>query len=301
VLRLWDISLSSCWWSGTVVSLKPRPGHGLLRCPVCRLELNAAAGALVCRNRHAFDLAREGYVNLLSSRRRRPAAGGDSPVQLRHRAAFLDAGHFDAVAATIAEHVQQHATPIFGQWRILDGGFGTGYHLARLAAALPPPVIGVGLDIAKDAARRAARRWPMLAFAVADLWAEWPVQDAAVDLVISIFAPRNFPEAARVLRPGGWLAVVYPGANHMLELKDRFGLMRQHEPAGRHYTEATKRLVGPPTIHRLRRQTVLDDVAIRSAILMGPNARHLSASALDSELGPLAVTYDVIVSFARKN
>jgi hypothetical protein len=64
-----------------VLSL-PRPGHGLLRCPVCRLELTTAAGALVCRNRHSFDLAREGYVNLLSSRKRQPASGGDSPEQL---------------------------------------------------------------------------------------------------------------------------------------------------------------------------------------------------------------------------
>jgi 23S rRNA (guanine745-N1)-methyltransferase len=90
-----------------------------------------------------------------------------------------------------------------GQWRILDAGSGTGHHLARMAEALAPPVVGIGLDISKEAARQAARRWPMLAFAVADLWTEWPAQDAAVDLVISIFAPKNYPEAARVLRPGG--------------------------------------------------------------------------------------------------
>jgi 23S rRNA (guanine745-N1)-methyltransferase len=64
-----------------VVALAPRSGHGLLRCPVCRLELTLTAGALVCRNRHGFDLAREGYVNLLSSGRHRPAAGGDSAMQ----------------------------------------------------------------------------------------------------------------------------------------------------------------------------------------------------------------------------
>jgi 23S rRNA (guanine745-N1)-methyltransferase len=284
-----------------VVSLKPRPGHGLLRCPVCRLELTGAAGALVCRNLHSFDLAREGYVNLLSSRKRQPASGGDSAEQLRYRAAFLDPGHFDVIAAKIAEHVQQIETkPIFGQWRILDAGSGTGHHLARIAEALPPPVVGIGLDISKDAARQAARRWPLLAFAVADLWIEWPVQDAAVDLVISIFAPKNFPEAARVLRPGGWLAMSYPSTDHMAELRDHFGLMRRHESAAQRYTEAAGRLIGPPTLHRLRRRTVLDNAAVRSAILMGPNARHIAASALDAELGPLAVTFDVIVSFARK-
>ena len=243
-----------------------------------------------------------GSVNSGQIRRKQPASGGDSPEQLRYRASFLDAGHFDVIAAKIAEHVQQIETkPIFGEWRILDAGSGTGHHLARIAAALPPPVVGIGLDISKDAARQAARRWPMLAFAVADLWTEWPVQDAAVDLVISIFAPKNFPEAARVLRPGGWLAVVYPGTDHMAELRDRFGLMRRHEPAGHRYTEAVKRFAGTPTIHRLRSQILLDDAAIRSAILMGPNARRISASVLDAELGPIAVTFDFIMLFARKS
>lgn len=187
-------------------SLQPRLGHGLLRCRLCKFELTAAVGVLVCRNHHGFDLAREGYVNLLRGNRRRPpTAGGDSPEQLPHRAAFLDAGHFDAITGTIAEHLGQNDDKLtFGRWHILDAGFGTGYHLARLASALRPPAIGLGLDIAKDAARQAARRWSMLAFAVADVWSEWPVHDASVDLVISIFAPKNFREAARVLRPRGW-------------------------------------------------------------------------------------------------
>jgi 23S rRNA (guanine745-N1)-methyltransferase len=93
----------------------------------------------------------------------------------------------------------------------LDVGSVSGHHLARTVQALQQPVVGLGLDISRDAVRQAARRWPMLVFAVADLLTEWPVQDTALDLVISIFAPNNFPEAARVLRPGGWLAVTYPG------------------------------------------------------------------------------------------
>jgi 23S rRNA (guanine745-N1)-methyltransferase len=223
-------------------------------------------------------------------------------VQLRHRAAFLDAGYFDPIAATIAEHVQQsEAEAALGRWRILDAGSGTGHHLARIAEALPPPVAGIGLDISREAARQASRRWPRLAFAVADLWSEWPVQDAAVDLVISIFAPKNFPETARVLRPGGWLAMAYPGADHIAELRDRFGLMRRHEPAGQSYTKAVNRFVGPPTLHRLHAQTVLDDAAIRGAILMGPNARHLTESALDVEPRAVMITFDLIVLFAWKN
>src|SRR5579884_1635087 len=64
---------------------------------------------------------------------------------------------------------------------------------AHIAAGLGPSVVGLGLDLAAAAARRAARRCPGHAFAVADLWAEWPVRDAALDLVLTAFAPKNFP------------------------------------------------------------------------------------------------------------
>jgi 23S rRNA (guanine745-N1)-methyltransferase len=222
-------------------------------------------------------------------------------VQLRHRAAFLEAGHFDVIAATIAEHVRQADTkPASGQWHVLDAGSGTGHQLAGIAAALPPPSVGLGLDISKDAARQAARWWSALAFAVADVWTEWPVRDAAVDLVVSIFAPKNFPEAARVLRPGGWLAVAYPGPDHLVELRERFGLMGRHEDTPRRYAEMARRFIGPCTFARLCRDVALDGAAIRNAVLMGPNARHISPSLLGPSPGPLAVTIDVIVLFARK-
>ena len=278
--------------------LLSRPGHRLLRCPVCRLDLDAAPGVLVCRKGHSFDLARQGYVNLLRNRKRQPAASGDGPEQLRHRAAFLDAGHFDAVSTAIAEHVQQGGSR---PWRILDGGSGTGHHLAKVAQTLPPGVACLGLDISRQAARQAARRWPALAFAVADLWTEWPVQDAAVDLVISIFAPKNFSEATRVLRPGGWLALAYPGRDHMIELRDSFGLMRRHEAAGRRYMEAIKRFVGPATVQRLRTRATLNDAAIRNAILMGPNARHIRPSVLDGAIDSMVVTFDLMLALARRN
>ena len=276
-------------------------GYRLLRCPICRLDLTAAAGALACRNRHSFDFAREGYVNLLRVPRRLPSAGGDNSEQLQYREAFLQRGHFDAVAATIATWVTQTGAALAaGCWRVVDAGSGTGYHLGRIAAMLDAPVVGLGLDIAREAARRAARHWPKHAFAVADLWEEWPVESAVADLVLSIFAPKNFAETARVLAPGGWLAMVYPGPDHLVELNDFFGLMRQHQGKGRHYADAVRRYIGLPTIAQLTRHTVLQGDGIRDALLMGPNARHFSRSTLETATRPLPVTFDLFVLFARK-
>jgi 23S rRNA (guanine745-N1)-methyltransferase len=279
-----------------VSSLQIRPGHWLLRCPLCKSGFTGAAGALACRNGHSFDLAREGYVNLRSGRSRL-AVAGDSPVQLRHRAEFLDARHLDALTATI---VRQVGRSTLGPQHVLDTGSGTGHHLARITARLPGTIISLGLDISKNAARQAARRWPIPAFAVADLWAEWPVHDAAIDLVVSIFAPKNFQETARVLRPGGWLVVAYPGPDHLIELRDRFGLLRQNEGSPGRYADTVTRFVGPPAIDRLWSRAVLDPAMARAAILMGPNARHIEPSILDVGRCPFAVTFDLNVLFARK-
>jgi len=222
-------------------------------------------------------------------------------AQLWHRSAFLDAGHLDGIATAIVEQARwANAERTLRPWRTLDAGSGTGHHLGRIAATLARPMIGLGLDISKEAARQAARRWPALAFAVADLWAKWPVHDAALDLVVSVFAPKNFPETARVLRPGGWLAVAYPGPNHLFELRGRFGLLRQHEGNARRYADLARRFIGPTTADRLHHRGFLDSAIARSAILMGPNARHKDPSTFDIEEGNFAVTFDINLLFAQK-
>jgi len=165
---------------------------------------------------------------------------------------------------------------------------------------MPGSTVSLGLDISKDAVRQAARRWPTPAFAVTDLWGEWPVHDAAADLVINIFAPKNFPEMRRVLRPGGWLAVAYPGPDHLIELRDRFGLLRRHEKNSERYAHMAERFIGPPTIAVLRSRAIFHPAMARAVILMGPNARHVDPTSLDVGSDPLSVTFDINVLFARK-
>jgi 23S rRNA (guanine745-N1)-methyltransferase len=272
-----------------------------LRCPLCRLGLDIRGGALACGNGHSFDLARQGYVNLLPGNRRRPAAGGDGSEQLRHRSAFLEAGHFDFITAEIAERLQRAGTmSAGGDPYLLDAGCGTGHHLARIAAALGPRTVSLGLDISAAAARLAARRWPDLAFAATDLWSDWPVREASIDLVLNIFAPRNFAETARVLRPGGWLALVYPGANHLIELSRRYHLLGQHREKARRYREAASRTIGPAAVTRIIRHATLAPDAVRDIVLMGPNARHPGPAPLQAEAEPIAVTFDIAVLLARK-
>ena len=103
----------------------------LLRCPVCRLDLTALAGKLACPTRHSFDLAGDGYVNVLPGKRRRPPqAAAASP-------SVSAAGHFGLHAGKIATRLRQAGAMPAGELRrVLDAGCETGFRLARMAPAL---------------------------------------------------------------------------------------------------------------------------------------------------------------------
>jgi 23S rRNA (guanine745-N1)-methyltransferase len=183
----------------------------LLRCPVCLGQLAAAQGSLICARRHTYDVARPGYVTLLRPGRRCPS--GDDPSMINARAAILEAGHFEPLTAAL---VRACSLAVPDASVILDAGAGTGHHLAGVLAELNR-AFGVAVDVSRAASRRGARAQRM-ARVRCNVWREIPLRDASVDLAMSVFAPRNTDELARVLRPGGAVIVATPAPDHLQEL-----------------------------------------------------------------------------------
>jgi 23S rRNA (guanine745-N1)-methyltransferase len=282
-----------------VAPLAHKPAFRLLRCPVCRTDLNPARRGLVCTHGHHFDLARSGYVNLTVGGGRRAVAGGDSGAQLQHRDAFLASAHFDFISDAILQQAgaMTRATSA-SRLHILDAGCGTGYHLARVARGTGAWSHGLGLDLSKAAARIAALHFRDLAFTVADIWADWPVRSGSVDLLINAFAPKNFAEMARVLTADGLLAVGYPGEQHLVELRREFGLMGMRKDKSRHYGDALQRFFGEIRFQRFQRRSALDPQDVMNAICMGPSATRVPAKTL-VPAGTRTVTFDVEFLFAR--
>jgi len=262
----------------------------LLACPVCGAGLAPEERALRCASGHAFDIARQGYVNLLTGDARPGTA--DTPEMIRAREAFLGAGHFaplaDALAAQAAE-----ALPPAG--RILDAGAGTGYYLARLLDRAPGAV-GLAVDASKHAIRRAARAHPRIGAVVADLWRPLPVRTAAVDAIINVFAPRNGPEYRRVLTPDGLLHVVTPTSRHLGRLIPELGLLTVD---GRK-RERLDRALGAHFVHvattTVETEAVLDRDEVLTLVAMGPSARHVSAPRLHARLAELPAPIRVPLS-----
>lgn len=248
----------------------------LLACPRCRrpLALTADARSAHCTGGHAYDIARQGYLNLLPGRGPKNA---DTVAMVDARGRFLAGGHYAPIADRLAQLAAAHAPPAA---RVLEVGAGTGYYLTQVLAALPVGR-GVALDVSVPAARRAAGAHPRAGSVVADVWQRVPLLDGCVDVLLDVFAPRNGDEFARLLSTTGVLVVVVPEPEHLRELRGDLGLLGIHAEKG----EQLQSRLGTALTRRVREQLRFDvglDVdALRDLVAMGPNAFHLSAAEIE--------------------
>jgi len=191
-------------------------------CPLCRQPLQQNPKTWSCAQGHSFDVAREGYVNLLPVQHKSSREPGDSPQMVMARREFLQAGHYqplrDAALALLM--------PLRGQ-NLLDIGCGEGYYTSALTAAAAEVS---GLDIAKPAIQLAARRFRDITWLVGSA-ALLPLADASVDTVCSLFSQLQIAEMQRVLKPGGRVLVVTPAPDHLWSLREQlFDAVQPHEP-----------------------------------------------------------------------
>ena len=67
-------------------------------CPVCGKPLSPEERSWRCENGHGFDVARQGYVNLLTVDKKHSLHPGDTKEQVASRKAFLDGGYYAPIA-----------------------------------------------------------------------------------------------------------------------------------------------------------------------------------------------------------
>jgi SAM-dependent methyltransferase len=203
-----------------------------LVCPICAMPLVSTGRVLTCMNAHAFDVAREGYVNFL----RKKAFGDTKEMVLARRNVFAQ-GHYLPLSDAVNEIVRNR---LFDEMKrqnrppaiILDAGCGEGYYLHRLQtylAASQHQTICFGFDASKEAIRLAARGYQDAFFVVADIKRRLALAERCLHVIVNIFAPRNPTEFARVIAPGGLLLVVIPAPTHLQELRTAFHLLQIEE------------------------------------------------------------------------
>lgn len=180
----------------------------LLSCAICQNPLHLEGRSYRCCNNHCFDVAKEGYVNLLPVQHKKSKQPGDSKPMLLSRRRFLEAGYYQTL--------QQQITDLFRRIKpqsALDLGCGEGYyshgvHQAQLGISWS------AIDIAKAAVQMTAKRKYADYVVVASAY-ELPFASNSFDAVLCVFSPIDGEALRRVCKPNAQVILVEPAARHL--------------------------------------------------------------------------------------
>jgi len=188
-------------------------------CPLCHHPLLPDASGWRCENRHQFDRAKEGYVNLLPVQHKRSKQPGDSAEMMQARREFLDAGHYQPLQSSVCDIFQRILPPENAS--VLDIGCGEGYYTHAVADMLQKNGEAEvhALDVSRVAVRAGAKRYRNVRFCVASSH-RLPFASEQFDAVLRIYAPCKAEELARVVKPHGYVLTVTPGSRHLLQFKE---------------------------------------------------------------------------------
>ena len=183
-------------------------------CPICQENLTLVESSLKCNNRHSFDLAKFGYVNLAPQIKQ--SANYDKE-NFQNRQQILEAGFYQAILEAVSDLLSNSKNAK----TILDIGCGEGFYSRKLQERHPDKTF-YAFDISKDSVQIAAKSEPNWAvnWFVGDL-ARLPIKDASMDILLDIFSPANYGEFRRVLSKDGILIKVIPTENHLTEIRQK--------------------------------------------------------------------------------
>ncbi|CEX60442.1 23S_rRNA m1G745 methyltransferase [Streptococcus pneumoniae] len=183
-------------------------------CPICQENLTLLETNFKCCNRHSFDLAKFGYVNLAPQIKQSANYNKES---FQNRQQILEAGFYQAILDAVSDLLASSKTTT----TILDIGCGEGFYSRKLQESHSEKTF-YAFDISKDSVQIAAKSEPNWAvnWFVGDL-ARLPIKDANMDILLDIFSPANYGEFRRVLSKDGILIKVIPTENHLKEIRQR--------------------------------------------------------------------------------
>ncbi|EST12164.1 putative RNA methyltransferase [Sporolactobacillus laevolacticus] len=195
----------------------------LLKCPICGESMRVAEmKSLICPYGHTFDIAKQGYVNLLAR-----------PVHTHYGKALFEArrniivhhGFFNPLIQKLTACIGEVAAASDQRIDLLDLGCGEGSHLAAICQKLVKDysfhIMGSGVDIAKEGIQLASKHYPDQLWFVGDL-AQPAFADHQFDFILNILSPSNYQVFDQLLKPGGRIIKVIPSGGYLKELRTSF-------------------------------------------------------------------------------
>lgn len=205
------------------------PATTLFLCPICQLPLTLNATSFCCDNKHNFDIAKEGYVNLLPVQYKKSKQPGDNKAMIQARKRFLEQGFYDILITPCAELINKYLTAA-EQHNLLDTGCGDGYFTKRIFDLVTTPHNSYGMDISKEAVKSSTNRDHCFHWFVASS-RNIPLLAASIDCILKINSPLDYSAVVSKLSQTGTIVSVVPGAKHLHQLKSLiYATVRLHDP-----------------------------------------------------------------------
>ncbi len=257
---------------------------GLFACPICQESMQVyEQGRLTCSANHSFDIAKQGYVNMLTH----SAASKYSKDLFESRKTIIDSGLYDPLEEKIAELIGEAKT-------VLDTGCGEGSHLARIMTQKQG--IGIGIDIAKEGILAAARHYSKQIWCVGDL-AKSPFAKTSFDVILNILSPANYEEFKRLLTSNGCVVKVVPQSGYLQQIRSQLYADSAKETYSNAQTvERFRESFSHVTVERITYTVPLASVLVPALLEMTPMGWHKEQHA---EVCVNEITIDVDVLVGR--
>lgn len=188
-------------------------------CPLCQTTFSQTNNTQICENNHHFDIAKEGYLNLLPVNAKNSKNPGDNKEMMMARRDFLNSGGYQPLAEKLSLLVNKLLADKT-EATLLDLGCGEGYYTDYLTNNLTASTTVNALDISKVAVRYASKRYKKINFCVASAY-DVPLEDNSLDALIRIYAPSLDSELQRLIKQDGYLITVTPAPRHLFELREK--------------------------------------------------------------------------------
>lgn len=186
-------------------------------CPICGENLTKKDKYYTCNKNHSFDIAKEGYVNLLPIKSKKSKNPGDNLDMITARRTFLQSGHYEKLGLNLVSVIE--SLGLGKNSSILDLGCGEGYYTSLIKSKLPTNNDFLGVDISKVAVKYASKRFKDIEFCVASSF-ELPIADNSLNLIIRNYAPSLDSELIRIIKEGGYFLTITPGPRHLYQLRE---------------------------------------------------------------------------------
>ena len=252
-------------------------------CPVCKNILHKSDKFYSCENRHSFDIAKEGYLNLNLKNSQK---SGDNAEMIKARKAFLEKDYYSFLREEVDKYIKTDD-------ELLDLACGEGYYTSYFKARNK-----IGIDLSKTGLKIASKADKTTTYLLCSIF-HTPLQDSSADVILTIFAPVAKEEIIRILKDDGIFILVRPDRDHLFELKEK---IYEHP----YYNEVEKFSFFGLTTYKqipIRKTMTVRKEDLNNLFMMTPYYNTTSNADKEKlkDLDDLPVTFSFLIDIYRKS